>query len=171
MTKTMKGKAAVNKDRAAPAKYDERRILLFDRSDKEQVIITARHLAAAAGFDEVNQFLIATAASELATNIVNYAQKGELTLRIVQRDKRLGIEIIARDNGPGIRDIEQALQDNFSTTKGSLGLGLPSVKRIMDEFEIESRPGSGTVVSARKWSDYVKSGLPPGKAGAYPQRS
>jgi len=168
--KTMKGKAVVKKERIAPAKYEERRILLSDQNDKEQVIIAARHLAAVAGFDEVNQFLIATAASELATNIVNYAQKGDVILRIVQRDNRLGIEIIARDDGPGIPDIEQAMQDNFSTTKGSLGLGLPSVKRIMDEFNIESRLGHGTVVSARKWGDYVKSGLPPGKAGAYPQR-
>ena len=161
----------VKKNQVAPKKYDERRILLFDQNDKEQVIIAARRLAAAAGFDEVTQFLIATAASELATNIVNYARKGEVTLRIVQHDQRLGIEIIARDDGPGIRDIEQALQDHFSTTKGSLGLGLPSVKRIMDEFEIESRLGRGTVVTARKWGDYVRSGLPPGKAGAYPKRS
>jgi serine/threonine-protein kinase RsbT len=161
----------VKNERAAPPKYNERRILLSNQNDKEQVIIAARHLAASAGFDEVNQFLIATAASELATNIVNYAQKGELTLRIVQRTNRLGIEIIARDDGPGIRDIEQALQDNFSTTKGSLGLGLPSVKRIMDEFKIESQPGRGTLVSTRKWGDYVKSGLPSGKASAYPKRS
>jgi len=130
---------------------DERRIRLFDQSDKEQVVIVARCMAAKAGFDEVNQVLIATAASELATNIVNYAKEGEVTLRIVQRDERLGIEMIARDDGPGIRDIEQAMKDNFSTTKGSLGLGLPSVKRIMDEFKIESPPGCGTIVSARKW--------------------
>lgn len=161
----------VKKERVAPTKHDERRIRLSDQNDKEQVIITARHLAALAGFDEVNQYLIATAASELATNIVNYAQKGEINLRIVQRGNRLGIEIIARDEGPGIRDIEQALKDNFSTTKGSLGLGLPSVKRIMDEFAIESQLGRGTLVSARKWGGYVKSGLPYGKARADTQRS
>ena len=161
----------VKKDGAAVMKHDERRILLFEQNDKEQVIMAARHMAARAGFDEVNQFLIATAASELATNIVNYAKKGDIILRIVQRDKRLGIEIIAHDDGPGIRDIEQAMQDNFSTTKGSLGLGLPSVKRIMDEFKIESQRGRGTVVSARKWSSYVKSGLPPGKASAHTERS
>jgi serine/threonine-protein kinase RsbT len=167
----MKGKAMVKKDGAAPMKHDERRILLSDPSDKEQVIMAARHMAAGVGFDEVNQCLIATAASELATNIINYAQKGEVTLRVVQRDEQLGIEIIARDDGPGIRDIEQAMQDNFSTTKGSLGLGLPSVKRIMDEFKIESQLGHGTIVSARKWSGYVKRGLPPGKASAHAKRS
>jgi serine/threonine-protein kinase RsbT len=161
----------VKKDGSVRMQDDERRIQLFDQSDKEQVILVARHMAVRAGFDEVNQFLIATAASELATNIVNYAKEGEITLRIVQRDNRSGVEIIARDDGPGIRDIEQAMQDNFSTTKGSLGLGLPSVKRIMDEFKIESQPGRGTIVSARKWGCYVKSGLLPGKAGAHAKRS
>lgn len=132
-------------------KDNERRITIFDQSDKEQVVITARHLAAEAGFDEINQHLIATAASELATNIVKYAKEGEITLKIIQRARQLGIQIIARDDGPGIRDIEQVMQDNFSTSKGSLGLGLPSVKRIMDEFKINSQQGHGTIVSALKW--------------------
>jgi len=132
-------------------KDNERRITLFGQSDKEQVIMTARCLAVEAGFDETNQVLIATAASELATNIVKYAKEGEVILKIIQRDRQLGIEIIAHDDGPGIRDIEQAMQDNFSTSKGSLGLGLPSVQRIMDEFKIESQPGQGTIVSALKW--------------------
>jgi len=132
-------------------KDNERRITLFDQSDKEQVIMTARCLAVEAGFDETNQVLIATAASELATNIVKYAKEGEVILKIIQRDRQLGIEIIARDDGPGIRDIEQVMQDNFSTSKGSLGLGLPSVQRIMDEFKIESKAGHGTIVSALKW--------------------
>lgn len=131
--------------------FNERRIALFDHSDKEQVIMTARYMAAEAGFDETNQHLIATAASELATNIVKYAKKGEVMLKIVQRDRQLGIQIIARDDGPGIRHIEQVMQDNFSTSKDSLGLGLPSVQRIMDEFKIDSQPGHGTIVSALKW--------------------
>ena len=132
-------------------KDNERRITLFDQSDKEQVIMTARCLAVEAGFDETNQVLIVTAASELATNIVKYAKEGEVILKIIQRDRQLGIEMIARDDGPGIRDIEQVMQDNFSTSKGSLGLGLPSVQRIMDEFKIESQPGHGTIVSTLKW--------------------
>jgi serine/threonine-protein kinase RsbT len=148
----MKGKAMVKKDGPVRTKDDEKRIPLLNLSDKEEVIIVAKSMAARAGFDEINQFLIATAASELATNIVNYAKEGEVTLRIVQRDERSGIEIIARDHGPGIRDIEKAMQDHFSTRKGSLGLGLPSVKRIMDEFKIESQLGHGTTVSALKWS-------------------
>jgi serine/threonine-protein kinase RsbT len=147
----MNGKATVEKNEHLQMKYNERRITLFDHSDKEQVVMTARYLAAEAGFDETNQVLIATAASELATNIVKYAKEGEVILKIIQRDRQLGIEIIARDDGPGIRDIEQVMQDNFSTSKGSLGLGLPSVQRIMDEFKIESQPEHGTIVSALKW--------------------
>ena len=131
--------------------FDERRIVLFDHSDKEQVILTARYLTAEAGFDETHQHLIATAASELATNIVKYANKGEVILKIIQRDRQVGIQMIARDDGPGIKNIEKVMQDNFSTSKDSLGLGLPSVQRIMDEFKIDSRPGHGTIVSALKW--------------------
>ena len=136
-------------------KCSERRIILFDSSDKEQVIIAASNLAAEAGFNETNQFLIATAASELATNIVKYAKEGEVVIKIVQKDRQLGIKIIARDDGPGIEDIKQVMQDNFSTLKGSLGLGLPSVQRIMDEFKIESQPGHGTTVFAWKWRQNV----------------
>jgi serine/threonine-protein kinase RsbT len=147
----MNGKAIVKNNEHLQMKYNERRITLFDHSDKEQVVLTARYMAAEAGFDETNQVLIATAASELATNIVKYAKEGEVILKIVRRDRQLGIGIIARDDGPGIRDIEQVMQDNFSTSKGSLGLGLPSVQRIMDEFKIESQPGHGTIVSTLKW--------------------
>ena len=147
----MNGKAIVKNYENLQMKDNERRITLFDHSDREQVVLTARYMAAEAGFDETNQVLIATAASELATNIVKYAKEGEVILKMVRRDRQLGIEIIARDDGPGIRDIEQVMQDNFSTSKGSLGLGLPSVQRIMDEFKIESQPGHGTIVSALKW--------------------
>ena len=150
-SKTMNGSATVKKREHLQMKFNEKRITLIDHSDKEQVIMTARYLAAEAGFDETNQFLIAAAASELATNIVKYAINGEVLLKIVQRDKQLGIQIIARDDGPGIMDIEKVMQDNFSTSKDSLGLGLPSVQRIMDEFKIESRPEHGTIVSTLKW--------------------
>ena len=151
----MIGKTIVGKNEQRQMKFSERRIVLFDSSDKEQVIIAASNLAAEAGFNETNQFLIATAASELATNIVKYAKEGEVVIKIVQKDRQLGIKIIARDDGPGIEDIKQVMQDNFSTSKGSLGLGLPSVQRIMDEFKIESQPGHGTTVFAWKWRQNV----------------
>jgi len=87
--------------------------------------------------------MIATAVSELGTNIIRYAREGRVTLRIVSRGHRAGIEVLAEDKGPGIRDLDEAMKDHASTGKG-LGLGLPSVRRIMDEFFIESRPGAGT---------------------------
>lgn len=111
----------------------------------------ARTLAESAGFKQTEQYMIATAVSELARNIFRYAMKGEIIIRLIEEKTKKGIEIVAKDNGPGIEDIEKAMQDNFSTGKG-LGLGLPGVKRLMDEFEIESASKKGTKVTARKWN-------------------
>jgi serine/threonine-protein kinase RsbT len=106
-------------------------------------------LAAQLGFSGADQTLIATAISEMARNILTYARCGEIILRSEQ-DHRPGIIIIAADEGPGIPDIQRALQDGYSTS-GSLGLGLPGTKRIMDEFSIISEVGKGTVVTMKKW--------------------
>lgn len=132
---------------------DEKRILLAESWDKEHAIIETRDFSAGLGFSKTQQMLIATAASELSSNILRYAGKGELLLKAVRDMGRLGIEIVALDQGAGIADIEKAMQDNYTTTQGSLGLGLPSVRRIMDDFEIESSPAKGTRVRARKWRD------------------
>ena len=94
--------------------------------------------------------LVATAISEVARNIVSYAGSGEIILRIVQRGQRRGITVVARDKGPGIADIEQAMEDGFSTSRG-LGLGLPGSKRLMDEFELVSEVGKGTEITMTKW--------------------
>lgn len=123
---------------------------LFEPSDNAQVVYSARRMAAELGFCETEQFLIATAVSELSTNIIRYAGQGSITLRAIGSGGRTGMEVVARDNGPGIADIEEAMQENFSSGNG-LGLGLPSVRRIMDEFSIESGPRQGTRVMARKW--------------------
>ena len=116
-------------------------------------IITARQqgraLAAQLGFSSADQTLIATAISEMARNILVYAKVGEIILR-PQRDGRAGLVIIARDEGPGIPDLNRALQDGYSTS-GSLGMGLPGTKRIMDEFSIASEVGRGTTVTMKKW--------------------
>jgi serine/threonine-protein kinase RsbT len=116
-------------------------------------IITARQqgrmLAAQLGFFSADQTLIATAISEMARNILVYAKMGEIILRSEQ-ESRLGIIIVARDEGPGIPDIERALRDGYSTS-GSLGVGLPGTKRIMDEFTIISEVGKGTTVTMKKW--------------------
>ncbi len=122
--------------------------------NSDQDIVAApqrgRALAAELVFSTGDATLIATAISELARNIVSYARKGDITLKIVQTLSRQGVLIIASDSGPGIRDIPQALRDGFSTS-GSLGLGLPGVRRLMDEFEITSKPGRGTIVTVKKW--------------------
>jgi serine/threonine-protein kinase RsbT len=120
----------------------------------DQDIVLARQkgraMAVELGFSSGDATLIATAISELARNILSYARRGEISLKIVHASSRQGISIIASDSGPGIRDIRQAMRDGFSTS-GSLGLGLPGVKRLMDEFEIASEPGRGTIVTVKKW--------------------
>jgi serine/threonine-protein kinase RsbT len=108
-----------------------------------------RGLAASCGFSNTEQTLIALAISELARNIVSYARRGEVSMSLLDGERR-GIEVIARDEGPGIADIELALRDGYSTSK-SLGLGLPGTRRVMDEFHIESTLGAGTTVTIRKW--------------------
>ena len=122
--------------------------------NSDQDIVGARQkgrtLAAELGFSSADATLIATAISELARNIVSYARRGEIQLHRIQNSVRQGIMVVAADEGPGIRDIAQALRDGFSTS-GSLGLGLPGVRRLMDDFEIASKPGQGTTVTVRKW--------------------
>jgi len=122
--------------------------------DSDHDIVTARQrgraLAQQIGFSNSNLTLVATAISELARNILLYAKKGELTLGIVEDNGRQGLTVVASDQGPGIRDVERAMEVGYSTS-GSLGLGLPGVRRLMDEFEIVSRMGKGTTVTARKW--------------------
>jgi serine/threonine-protein kinase RsbT len=112
---------------------------------------TGRTEASKLGFSSTDLTLIATAISELARNIVMYARKGEIVVRLVRSGEKHGIIVIARDKGPGIADIRQTLQDGYSTSR-SLGLGLPGVRRLMDEFEIESQIGVGTVVTIKKWT-------------------
>jgi serine/threonine-protein kinase RsbT len=95
--------------------------------------------------------LIATAIAEVARNILVYAEHGEIALKIIERGDRRGLMVIARDRGPGIADLERAMEDGFSTS-GSLGLGLPGARRLMDEFDIRSAPGRGTTVTMTKWA-------------------
>lgn len=122
--------------------------------NSDEDIVTARRtgrvLASEAGFPSSDLTLIATAISELARNIVLYAEYGEVVIRLEEVSGRTGIVVVARDEGPGIPDVEHAMQDGYSTS-GGLGLGLPGTKRLMDEFEIESEVGRGTVVTVKKW--------------------
>ena len=98
--------------------------------------------------------LIAAAVSEIARNLVRYARNGSMELRVLRLGARQGLRIVARDEGPGIPNIPQAMQDGFSTSR-SLGLGLSAAQRVMDEFTILSRPGVGTIVSMTKWGPEV----------------
>lgn len=124
------------------------------RSDED--IVTARQkgrlLAASLKFSSGDATLIATVISELARNIVSYAKRGEIRLKVINGStrSRSGIQVTAHDEGPGIEDIEDALLDGFSTS-GGLGLGLPGVRRLVDEFHIVSKPSQGTTVTVRKW--------------------
>ena len=113
---------------------------------------SCRELAGDLGFSRPDQALIATATSELTRNILRYAIRGVIHARCLMHHGRLGIEIIAKDDGPGIVDVEAAMEDGFSTGK-SLGLGLPGTKRIMDEFAINTAPGKGVEVRATKWRE------------------
>src|SRR5437667_55874 len=109
-----------------------------------------RELAGWCGFPATDRVLVSTAISELARNIVRYATSGEIILRLVDDGGKRGVEVLAADTGPGILDVTLAMRDGFSTSR-SLGLGLPGVRRIMDEFEISSEWGRGTTVTTRKW--------------------
>jgi serine/threonine-protein kinase RsbT len=118
--------------------------------DVRRVVLEATRFAQEAGFDETPSRMIATAVSELVRNILKYAGSGEIQLRRVEGPGGRGIEIEVSDHGPGIADVDTAMGDHFSSG-GTLGLGLPGVKRMMDEFSLESSPGEGTRVRARKW--------------------
>jgi len=109
-----------------------------------------REWAVSVGFGLVDQTKIVTAASELARNVVVYGGGGTIRLEALNDDKRRGLRLIFEDQGPGIRDIEQALRDGYSSGSG-LGLGLGGAKRLANEFEIASRPGEGTRVAITRW--------------------
>ena len=112
--------------------------------------LQGRALALQLGFSSSDATMVATAISELARNIVLYARRGEIVLAAVVNSEHRGLVITACDDGEGIADIRQALQDGYSTS-GRMGVGLPGVRRLMDEFEISSTVGQGTVVTVKKW--------------------
>jgi serine/threonine-protein kinase RsbT len=134
-----------------PAEHVEERIAIESDSDVVVARQRARALAAELELSTTDQTLLATAISEVARNITTYAKRGEVVLSIVHDGGRDGIRVVARDDGPGIADVELALQDGY-TSGGGLGLGLPGARRLVDEFDIESAPSAGTTVTLVKWS-------------------
>jgi serine/threonine-protein kinase RsbT len=117
-------------------------------------IVAARQLgrneAKKSGFGTVDQARITTAISELARNIYLYAGKGKIEIKRLSEKGLYGIMIIASDNGPGISDMRKVMEDGFSTS-GGLGAGMPGVRRLMDEFKVDTEPGVGTTITTTKW--------------------
>jgi serine/threonine-protein kinase RsbT len=128
----------------------EIRIAINSDSDVVTARQRGREMASRLGFSSTDSTLIATAISELARNILLYAHQGEIAVTIVQGGDRKGVRVVARDDGPGIPDVERALQEGFSTSR-SLGMGLSGVRRLVDDFQIVSEPGHGTTVIVKKW--------------------
>lgn len=109
-----------------------------------------RSLSEQIGFSSTQQTLVATAISEIARNMIQYAGAGEILMRVVDEPEKRGLEVTATDNGPGIPNIEKAMADGY-TTGGGMGLGLSGARRLMDEFEIHSKLNEGTVIIMKKW--------------------
>jgi serine/threonine-protein kinase RsbT len=130
--------------------------LILIASDADLVLARqkGRELAGQLGFSGTDATLIATAISELARNILSYAGAGEISLSHVFENGRDAIVVVARDEGPGIVDVEAATNEGFTTGRG-LGMGLPGTRRLMDEFQIHSEAGKGTRVMVKKWRGRV----------------
>ena len=124
-------------------------VRIEDAAAVERARRLSRQLATAIGFNPHDVECIAIAVSELATNLLRYAEHGEIVSRVIHDDGGIGIEVESRDRGPGIADLPQAMCEGFSTA-GGLGHGLSGAKRMMDDFQIESGP-SGTHIRACKW--------------------
>lgn len=104
------------------------------------------------GMSLVNQTKLITAASELVRNMLKYANGGQVIIEVISKNAQNGVRLTFVDEGPGIPDVQQAMQDGFSTGK-SLGLGLPGAKRLVNEFDITSSPGEGTSVKITHWKN------------------
>jgi anti-sigma regulatory factor (Ser/Thr protein kinase) len=135
-------------------------IPILDAADLSAARLAARSISAAIGFDEQAVEEIVLVVSELATNLVKHAKDGTLRLRQTEEAGRTGIQIDSEDQGPGIPNVEQAIADDFSTA-GSLGCGLGAVNRLMDEFTVDSHPGTGTSIVCRRW---LRLDIPPALA-------
>ncbi len=125
--------------------------------NEEQDVVLCRQIcrewAKNIGFNLVDQTRITTSASELARNIHDYAGNGEVIIEQVDDGNRRGIKITFKDKGPGIPDVEKAMNEGY-TTRGSMGMGLPGSKKLMDDFSIISKPNEGTTVIIWKWLPY-----------------
>ena len=126
--------------------------------EKEQDVIVFRNrvkeFATKIGMGLLHQTKLITAASELVRNMLKYAKGGKVFLEIIEDRRKTGIRLTFEDQGPGIKDIREAMKDGFSTGR-SLGLGLPGAKRLVNEFNIQSEVGKGTLVTIVMWKNAV----------------
>ena len=129
---------------------DEVRVKIASDADLVVARAEGRALAERLGFSRTDATLIATAISEIARNIVVHVGEGEILMRPVDDDNRSGLVVVARDEGVGIRDVRAALDHGYAS-RGGLGLGLPGVRRLMDEFDLQSERDRGTTVTMTKW--------------------
>ncbi len=127
-------------------------VLVAIASDADVVLArqTGRSMATQLGLSRSEATLLATAISEVARNIVEYVGDGQILLCIVNLNGMEGVKVVATDSGPGIENVEKALQD-YQSSGGRLGLGLPGARRLMDEFHMISEVGEGTTVTMTKW--------------------
>ncbi len=130
---------------------DEACVIIAEEFDVVTARKQAREVAQQAGLSQEAGESLAVAISEIAQNIVVHAGEGEIRIFMVKELGRDGVAAVAADDGPGILDIRLALEDGYSTAHG-LGLGLSSAKRLMDEFEIVSASGKGTIIIMKKWA-------------------
>jgi serine/threonine-protein kinase RsbT len=126
------------------------RVVIASDADLVEARAEGRALAVELGFTRTDATLIATAISEIARNIVSHVGRGEVEMKGLYEDGRYGLVVIARDSGPGIRDLDSALQHGYAS-RGGLGLGLPGARSLMDEFQVISDPDTGTTVTMTKW--------------------
>jgi len=128
----------------------EARVPVASEADVVLARQTARGLAQRLGFTESDPMFVATAVSEIARNIIVHARRGDIVFSVVRANGKVGLAIVASDEGPGIPDVPLAMKDGYSTVK-SLGLGLPGARRLMDEFEVKTTVGVGTTITMKKW--------------------
>ncbi len=130
--------------------HQEQRLRINSEGDTVLAVFAVREMASKIGMSAGAASALATAVSELTTNVIKYAKDGRITIRAVRRRSQPGLEVLVEDRGLGIEDVEDAMRDHVSSG-GTLGLGLPGTKRLVEEIEIDSRPGQGTRIRIVKW--------------------
>ena len=133
-----------------PSNPKAKKVNISENIDVAYAALSAKNYAKEIGFSKVDQYMISTAVSELARNIFVYAKKGAIHLNLAEEHSKRGIEVVAEDSGPGIQDIGKVMKDYFSTG-GTMGVGLPGTKRLMDDFQFDSHRTQGTRIIIRKW--------------------